>query len=93
VIHRGDPEPDRHLEDRFSATVFLGSGLLFRRDAVQHRRVGGSLLAAVKFKNAPVPASDTVVAGPLSVRFQRLKRIKSSRKRTQRASTERPRSG
>jgi hypothetical protein len=49
-------------EDRFFATVFLGSGLLFVAMLFIAAGVGGSLLAAVKIKHVPVPAPDTVVA-------------------------------
>src|SRR4051795_10481060 len=47
-------------EDRFFATVFLGSGLLFVAMLFIAAGVGGSLLAAVKIKHVPVPAPDTV---------------------------------
>jgi hypothetical protein len=49
-------------EDRFFATVFLGSGLLFVAMLFVAAGIGGSVLAAVKFKVAPVPGPDTVVA-------------------------------
>ena len=49
-------------EDRFFATVFLGSGLLFVAMLFIAAGVGGSLLAAVKVKHGPVPGADTVVA-------------------------------
>jgi hypothetical protein len=49
-------------EDRFFATVFLGSGLLFVAMLFIAAGAGGSLLAAVKFDDAPVPAPETVVA-------------------------------
>jgi hypothetical protein len=49
-------------EDRFFATVFLGSGLLFVAMLFIAAGAGGSLLAAVKFENAPVPSPETVVA-------------------------------
>lgn len=49
-------------EDRFFATVFLGSGLLFVAMLFLAAGVGGSLLAAVKFQHEPVPGADTVVA-------------------------------
>ena len=56
----------RHLigdrEDRFFATVFLGSGLLFVAMMFLAAGVGGSLLAAVKFQDEPVPSADVVVA-------------------------------
>ena len=56
----------RHLigdrEDRFFATVFLGSGLLFVAMLFLAAGVGGSLLAAVKFEGEPVPGADTVGA-------------------------------
>ena len=54
----------RHLiadrEDRFFATVFLGSGLLFVAMLFIAAGVGGSLMVAVKFHDAPVPEPDTV---------------------------------
>jgi hypothetical protein len=50
------------LEDRFFATVFLGSGLLFVAMLFIAAGAGGSLLAAVKFEDAPVPGPETVVA-------------------------------
>lgn len=49
-------------EDRFFATVFLGSGLLFVAMLFLAAGVGGSLLAAVKFEGEPVPGADTVGA-------------------------------
>ena len=56
----------RHLigdrEDRFFATVFLGSGLIFVAMMFLAAGVGGSLLAAVKFQDEPVPSADVVVA-------------------------------
>ena len=55
----------RHLigdrEDRFFATVFLGSGLLFVAMLFIAAGVGGALLAAVRLQDAPVPSADTVV--------------------------------
>ncbi len=48
-------------EDRFFATVFLGSGLLFVAMLFIAAGVGGALLAAVKFQDEPVPSADTVV--------------------------------
>jgi len=48
-------------EDRFFATVFLGSGLLFVAMLFVAAGVGGALLAAVKFQHEPVPSADTVV--------------------------------
>jgi len=50
------------LEDRFFATVFLGSGLLFVAMLFIAAGAGGSLLTAVKFEDAPVPGPETVVA-------------------------------
>jgi hypothetical protein len=50
------------LEDRFFATVFLGSGLLFVAMLLIAAGAGVSLLAAVKFEDAPVPGPETVVA-------------------------------
>jgi hypothetical protein len=49
-------------EDRFFSTVFLGSGLLFVAMLFLAAGVGGSLLAAVKFQDEPVPGADIVVA-------------------------------
>ena len=49
------------LEDRFFATVFLGSGLLFVAMLFIAAGAGGSLLAAVKFNDSPVPAPETIV--------------------------------
>jgi hypothetical protein len=48
-------------EDRFFATVFLGSGLLFVAMLFVAAGVGGALLAAVKFQDEPVPSADIVV--------------------------------
>jgi hypothetical protein len=48
-------------EDRFFATVFLGSGLLFVAMLFIAAGVGGALLAAVKFQDEPVPSAETVV--------------------------------
>ena len=42
-------------EDRFFATVFLGSGLLFVAMLFVAAGLGGALLAAVKFQDQPVP--------------------------------------
>lgn len=47
-------------EDRFLATVFLGSGLLFVAMLFAASAAAGSLLAAVKYLGQPVPGSDTV---------------------------------
>ena len=49
-------------EDRFFGTVFLGSGLLFVAMLFIAAGAGGSLLAAVKFNGAPVPAPENIVA-------------------------------
>jgi len=49
-------------EDRFFATVFLGSGLLFVAMLFIAAGVGGALLTAVKFQDEPVPSADTVLA-------------------------------
>ena len=43
-------------EDRFFATVFLGSGLLFVAMLFISAGAGGALMAAVKFQHEPVPA-------------------------------------
>src|SRR6478735_2991168 len=48
-------------EDRFFATVFLGSGLLFVAMLFVAAGVGGALLAAVRFEHEPVPSQDAVV--------------------------------
>jgi MFS family permease len=48
-------------EDRFFATVFLGSGLLFVAMLFISAGAGGALMAAVKFQHEPVPSPDTVV--------------------------------
>jgi hypothetical protein len=48
-------------EDRFFATVFLGSGLLFVAMLFGALAAGGAVLAAVKFQDAPPPHPDTVV--------------------------------
>jgi hypothetical protein len=47
-------------EDRFFATVFLGSGLLFVAMLFIAAGVGASLMVAVKFHDEPVPSPDTV---------------------------------
>ena len=47
-------------EDRFFATVFLGSGLLFVAMLFIAAGVGGATLAAVKFRDEPVPSPDSV---------------------------------
>jgi hypothetical protein len=48
-------------EDRFFATVFLGSGLLFVAMLFIAAGVGGALLTAVKARHDPVPSAETVV--------------------------------
>lgn len=48
-------------EDRFFATVFLGSGLLFVAMLFLAAGVGGALLIAVKSRDQPVPSAETVV--------------------------------
>jgi hypothetical protein len=48
-------------EDRFFATVFLASGLLFVAMVFVAAGVGGALLTAVKFQDEPVPSQDAVV--------------------------------
>ena len=48
-------------EDRFFATVFLGSGLLFVAMLFVAAGAGGALLAAVKFQDEPLPSPDSVV--------------------------------
>ena len=63
----------RHLigdrEDRFFATVFLGSGLIFVAMMFFAAGVGGSLLAAVKFQDEPVPSAGRRGGRPF-VRFR-----------------------
>jgi hypothetical protein len=48
-------------EDRFFATVFLGSGLLFVAMLFVAAGVGGALLTAVKFQDEPVPSAESVL--------------------------------
>jgi hypothetical protein len=48
-------------EDRFFATVFLGSGLLFVAMLFIAAGVGGALLTAVKFQHESLPSADSVV--------------------------------
>ena len=48
-------------EDRFFATVFLGSGLLFVAMLFLAAGAGGALLIAVKFQDEPLPSADSVV--------------------------------
>lgn len=48
-------------EDRFFATVFMASGLLFVAMLFVAGGVGGALLAAVKFQDEPLPSQDAVV--------------------------------
>jgi hypothetical protein len=48
-------------EDRFFATVFLGSGLLFIAMLFAFSAAAGALLAAVKFQDQPAPTVDAVV--------------------------------
>jgi hypothetical protein len=48
-------------EDRFFATVFMGSGLLFVAMLFIAAGVGGALLTAVKARHDPVPSAETVV--------------------------------
>jgi hypothetical protein len=48
-------------EDRFFATVFIGSGLLFVGMLFSASAAAGSLLAAVKYQGQPLPGPDTVV--------------------------------
>ena len=47
-------------EDRFFATVFLGSGLLFVAMLFIAAGAGASLMVAVKYHDEPVPSADTV---------------------------------
>jgi hypothetical protein len=48
-------------EDRFFATVFLGSGLLFVAMLFAGAAAAGAAIAAVKFQGAPPPSPDTLV--------------------------------
>ena len=48
-------------EDRFYATVFVGSGLLFVAMLFAASAAFGALVAAVKFRDQPVPSPDVVV--------------------------------
>jgi hypothetical protein len=48
-------------EDRFFATVFLGSGLLFVAMFFAAVASGGALINAVKFQHQPPPTPDTLV--------------------------------
>ena len=48
-------------EDRFFATVFLGSGILFVAMLFAAAASAGSLIAAVTFQDEPTPGSDTVI--------------------------------
>ena len=47
-------------EDRFFATVFLGSGLLFVAMLFAAAAAAGAPLAAVKFMDAPLPGTDAI---------------------------------
>jgi hypothetical protein len=47
-------------EDRFFATVFLGSGLLWVAMLFAAAAAAGAPLAAVKFQGAPVPSTDAI---------------------------------
>jgi hypothetical protein len=47
-------------EDRFFATVFLGSGLLFVAMLFAAAASTGALIATVKFQDAPPPSADAV---------------------------------
>jgi hypothetical protein len=48
-------------EDRFFATVFIGSGLLFVALLFVSAGAAGALLAGVKFQDQPVPSPDAVL--------------------------------
>lgn len=48
-------------EDRFFATVFLGSGILFVALFFGALAAGGAVIAAIKFQGAPPPSPDTFV--------------------------------
>lgn len=48
-------------EDRFFATVFLGSGLLFVAMLFACAAAAGALVGAVKLQDEPAPAAQTVV--------------------------------
>ena len=60
MVHRGVRNLIGVREDRFFATVFLGSGLLFVAMLCVAAGVGGALLAAVRFEADPVPSAETV---------------------------------
>jgi hypothetical protein len=47
-------------EDRFFATVFMGSGLLFVAMLFAAAASAGAPLAAIRFQDAPVPSPDTI---------------------------------
>jgi len=49
-----------HREDRFFATVFLGSGLLFVAMLFAAAAAAGAPLLAVKYQGAPIPSPDTI---------------------------------
>jgi len=48
-------------EDRFYATVFFGSGILFVAMLFAAAAVAGAPLMAVKFQDAPAPSPDSIV--------------------------------
>lgn len=48
-------------EDRFFATVLLGSGILFVAMLFSASAAAGALVAGVKFLDQPAPSADTVV--------------------------------
>jgi len=48
-------------EDRFYATVFFGSGILFVAMLFAAAAVAGAPLMAVKFQGAPAPSPDSIV--------------------------------
>lgn len=50
-------------EDRFFATVLLGSGILFVAMLFAASAAAGSLVAGVKFLDEPPPSADAVVLG------------------------------
>ena len=52
LVHRRDPRPDRGYEDRFFATVFLGSGILFVAMLFVAAAIAGALVAG-----APSPST------------------------------------
>ncbi len=60
VVHRGHPDRVGAREDRFLATVFLGSGLLFIALMFAAAAAAGSIVAGVQFQDARPPSAATV---------------------------------